>query len=74
MSIGSLDSYAGVTTPVAPDTEFQVPHNLGIVPRGFRVLFKDKYSDFRTAGTAWTTTYITLKCDTASVFARIEVI
>ena len=59
------------TTNVAPNTEDTVAHGLGKVPTGFLIYSEDKAAVIYDSGTAWTKTNIYLKCDTASVAAKL---
>jgi hypothetical protein len=80
---GNLNgAWANVTAPAGPNTEFAVPHSLTnaqgqpkipsfywyIADRAARVY------QLPNTGTAWTTTNVYLKCDTASAVLRIFVI
>jgi len=58
---------ATVTTPGTPDTEFAVPHGLGVIPSGFLVIDKDKAGDTYRGATTWSTEQIYLKTDVATV-------
>jgi hypothetical protein len=65
--------WANVTAPVAPNTEFAVPHKLGRIP-SFYLYICDRSANLYqlpNTGTAWTATNIYLKCDTASAVLRI---
>ena len=63
----ALDAtYQVVTTPATADTEFGFFHGLGRVPVAFVVVKKDRACDVYVGPTAWTTTYIHLKCSVAS--------
>lgn len=61
-----------VTTPGA-DTEFTITHGLGYVPVGFLVIRQDKAGSFYLSTTPATVDKIFLKCNVASVAARIMV-
>jgi hypothetical protein len=62
--------YASNATPDAEDT---LAHGLGKVPTGYIVIGKDKAGTVYDGTTAWTATNIYLKCDTASVAAKLIV-
>ena len=56
-----------VTAPGVANTAFTVNHNLGILARGFIVVFKDRACDVYDDGTGPTnTSQRTLKCTVAS--------
>ena len=59
--------WAKVTSPVAPNTQFAVTHNLNRIPVGFDVKRQNLACSVYDSGTAWTTTQIFLKCSVASV-------
>ncbi len=61
------------TTNATPDTEDTVAHTLNKVPTGFFVAGMDKAATIYNGATAWTSTHIYLKCNVASVAARIMV-
>jgi hypothetical protein len=53
-------------TPVSPNVEFQVIHNLGYVPLGYLVIQRNANCVIYNGTTAWTGQSIFLKCSTAS--------
>jgi len=55
------------------NTEFSVTQYLGRVPNGFILTKSDKACSVYDSGTAWTTTLVYLKCDTANVAIEIYV-
>lgn len=62
--------YIYFTSSGTANLEFNVSHTLGVVPRGYLVIYKDKAGDLYqgpTTGTAWTTDTIYLKCSVATV-------
>lgn len=78
----SLANYTGnmngqwvnpVTAPGVANTEFPIAHNLGRIPNGYLIFWKDRSADLYqgpATGTAWTTTQIFVKCTVANaVFA-----
>lgn len=64
--------FAEVVTPGA-DVEFTIPHRLGIVPLGFLPILQDKAASFYLSATPRTVESIFLKCNVATVTARILV-
>jgi hypothetical protein len=63
-----------VVTPVTPDTQFSITHNLNIVPSGYIVMSRNKAAIVYDSGTAWTATQIFLKCNVASTTIKIFII
>jgi hypothetical protein len=55
------------------DTQFDVAHNLGRVPAGYRVVFIDKGAVIYDAGAPWDTAYIYLAASLANCNVKIEV-
>lgn len=80
---GNLNGqWVNVTAPAAPNTEFSVTHSLTNaqgnpkVPSFFWFIANISCGVYQlpNTGTAWTTTKVYLKCDTASAQLRIFVI
>jgi hypothetical protein len=59
------------TSNATPDTADSITHTLGSVPIGFIVINMDKGAVIYDSGTAWTSTTISLKTNTASTTATI---
>lgn len=55
------------------DTEFSTTHHIGRVPAGFILTKSDKAACVYDSGTAWTTTTIYLKCNSANAAITISV-
>lgn len=66
--------WASTTTPVSPDTEFSLTHNLGYVPQGWLTLNQNKAASLYSSGTPWTTTKIFLKCDVSTVAVKVFIL
>lgn len=62
-----------VTTAVA-DTEVVVAHTLKRVPQGYIVLSVDKAGVIYTSGTTWTSENIYIKCNVATVTAKLLIL
>lgn len=62
-----------VTDSGSANTEFNVTHHLGRNPVGFIITKSDKACSVYDSGTAWTTTILYLKCDTANVALTVTV-
>jgi hypothetical protein len=62
--------FTGVT-PVAPNTEFTVPLNLGRIPTGFITFSIDQAGILYRSTTTWTATTAFLKCNVASAHVVI---
>lgn len=58
--------WATVTTPVAPNTDFTITHNLLYVPVGFIVMNQSVAGVIYKGSVAWSKTTITLRCNVAS--------
>jgi hypothetical protein len=75
---GQTDNIAGavinVLTPVTPNTEFEVDHNLGIIPSGFLVINKTAAVDLYASGTPWDETAIYLCATVRAVGVTIFVL
>jgi hypothetical protein len=67
-------NWINVTTPVAPNTDFTVNHNLSRLPVGYWIMQKDRAVDIYTGGVVATTTQITLRATVASAVVRLFVI
>ena len=62
------------TSPVAPNTDFTIAHGLGAVPTGYWVVYQDKAAVIYASPTAWDSTNIVLRCDTASTIYKLYVV
>lgn len=60
-----------VTTPATPDEQFSITHGLKRVPLGFWVVSLDKAAIVYKGASAWTTTTVYLKCNTATTVAKV---
>jgi hypothetical protein len=67
-------SWINTVTPVAPNTDFTVNHNLGRVPSGYWIMTKDRAVDIYTGSIAATTTQLTLRATVASAVVRLFII
>lgn len=67
-------SWVATTTPVAPNTDFTIDHNLGRVPVGYWPMSKDKAVDIYTGSISATTTQITLRATVASATVNLFII
>lgn len=56
------------------NTEFIVPHRLGVVPTGWSVVSQDKATSVYLSGTAPTATNLYLKASTANVALILDVL
>ena len=63
-----------ITTPVAPNTAFTVPHSLGYVPTRFHVTYNNTAGVVYDSGTTWTTTTVSLKCSVGSATVRVFIL
>ena len=63
--------YAEVTTHATPDTEFSIEHGMGVIPTGYIPIKQDKAASIYDGTTANTTSLLYLRCNVASVAARI---
>lgn len=63
-----------VTDTGLADAEFAVGHGLKRVPTGFIVINNNKAGVVYDSGTAWTTTYIYLKCSALNATIKIILI
>src|SRR5882672_12811472 len=61
-SVNIQGKWVKVTSPVTPNTEFAVTHNLDYVPVGYDIKRQDKACSIYDGTTAWTRTQIFLKC------------
>jgi hypothetical protein len=66
-------AWVNTTTPVAPNTDFTVNHNLNRLPVGYLVMAKDRAVDVYTGSIAATLTQITLRATVASAVIRLFV-
>lgn len=65
--------WRNVTAPVAPNTEFAIPHTLGRIP-SFYLYNIDRAGilyQLPPTGTPWTNTNIYVKCNVASAVLRV---
>lgn len=67
-------SWINVVTPVAPNTDFIVNHNLQRTPSGYWIMQKDRAVDVYTGGVPSTVTQITLRATVASAVIRLFII
>jgi len=67
-------NWVNVTTPVAPNTDFAVNHNLGQLPVGYLVMQKSAACDVYTGSVAATKTQITLRATVGGVALRLFVV
>jgi hypothetical protein len=58
----------------ALDTEFTVPHNLGVIPSGVYIIRADKAGSLYDSGTAYTDTDIYLKLDAANAALTLRIV
>lgn len=71
---GNIDAvYVEFTSSATPDAENTIPHKLGRVPRGIIVVMQDKAASVYKGTTAWTSSNIYLKVNTASVTIKLLV-
>ena len=70
---GNLDAvYVKVVSPGA-NVEFPVKHELGRIPSGFEVVFRDKAGIvYASRQGSWTTRVIFLKCSAATTTLRVR--
>lgn len=70
---GNFDAvYAQAVSPAA-NVEFTVKHELGRVPSGFDVVFRDKAGVvYASRAQSWTESTIYLKCSTATTTIRVR--
>jgi hypothetical protein len=67
-------AWANVVTPLAPNTDFTINHNLNRIPAGYLVMKKDRAVDVYDGSIAATTTQITLKATVASAAIRLFIL
>ena len=61
--IDNIDGcWASATSPMVPDTDFTITHNLGRVPNGFILFSKSGSCDVYLGSVASTKTEMTLRC------------
>jgi hypothetical protein len=60
-------------TPGVINTDFSLTHNLGRIPTGWLLVWKDGYVDFKIGGGAWTSKQIFLQASVAAVNYRVFV-
>ncbi len=68
--------WANVQAPGTPNTEFAISHFLNRIPSHYRFIsdVAAKLYQLPNTGTAWTTTNIYVKCDTASANLRVLIL
>lgn len=59
-------NWVSTVTPVAPNTDFTLTHNLGRIPVGFLLMSSDRAVSIYNGTVPWTVTTITLKASVAS--------
>lgn len=64
-------AWVAATTPVTPDTDFTVTHNLNRVPVGFHLVFKNASCDVYNGSIAATEVQMTFKANVASVNIKL---
>ena len=52
--------------PAATDTEFTVTHGLPTLPRGYRIVKRNKNASLYLSGTTWTSSLAYFKSDVAN--------
>jgi hypothetical protein len=67
-------NWVNTTTPVAPNTDFTVDHNLGRLPVGYVPMQKDRAVDIYTGSIPATNTQITLRATVASAVIRLFIV
>lgn len=67
-------AWVNVVTPVAPNTDFTVTHNLARLPVGYWVMQKDRAVDVYTGSVASTKTQLTLRATVASAVIRLFIV
>jgi hypothetical protein len=60
-------------TPGVINTDFTLTHNLGRVPTGWLLVWKDNYVDFKIGAGVWTSRQIFLQANTINVNYRVFV-
>lgn len=68
------NAWINTTTPVAPNTDFTVDHNLDRIPAGYIVMEKDRAVDVYTGSVPATKTQLTLRATVASAVIRLFII
>ena len=70
--VGNIQGvWATVVTPIVPDTDFTVTHNLGQVPVGYLLMSKSGACDVYTGSVASTSTTITLRASAADATVQL---
>ncbi len=64
-------NWVATATPVVPNTDFTLTHNLGRIPVGYIIATKDMAVDIYTGGVSWTATQITLKASVGSATVNL---
>jgi hypothetical protein len=67
-------SWININTPVTPNTDFTMNHNLGRIPAGYIVMEKNAACDVYTGSVVATKTAITLRATVAGVAIRLFII
>lgn len=67
-------SWVNAVTPVAPNTDFTINHNMQRIPSGYWVMQKDRAVDIYTGSIAATSTQLTLRATVASAAIRLFII
>lgn len=70
----NLNGIIQTLTFTVADNEYEISHGLKRVPNGYLVLNIDRAAIIYDSGTAWTTTSIYLKSNTAGAVAKIIVL
>lgn len=67
-------SWISVVSPVTPDTDFTVTHNLGRIPVGYLTMSSDKANSLYTGSVVATSSQLTLRCNVASAALKLFII
>lgn len=67
-------TWINAVTPIAPNTDFTVNHNLNRLPVGYWIMQKDKAVDVYTGTVPATKTQLTLKASVASAAIRLFIV
>lgn len=70
----NFDAQILTITTAGADTEVVVAHTLKRIPQGYIVLSVDKAGVIYTSGTAWTASNIYIKCNVATVSAKLLIL
>ena len=66
--------WVGIVTPVTPNTDLLVTHNLGRIPVGYVAMTKNAACDLYNGSVAPTTTQITLRATGSSVIIKLFIV